>query len=359
VSGGSVIGALYVYSEDSFEEFDNRICDLLDSGLMSGIVRRTLHPKNLLKSVLTSTTAGVAAKAAQGLSLAGKALQALRDAIPGVMRRRSTTSDWSENLVPPVQRWWSRSQAFEEVLRKKLFGETMMASTRREEMDIVINATELRTATAFRYGSRLSSSSRYGRVKENQCSVAEAVAASAAYPLFLPAFHRTYQFREEGIEETEVVLTDGGAYDNLGTTCLAPDRNPRYTDHVYDHDSVVASHAGMGQWSRRGRPYGLVSRMRRSLATTFRKNEDAQKGEVIEWAMDDDSGLRNAVLTSLGQKDERLRRDLEDRVPDDLVPRKEVIHYPTDFRPMPTVDRKRIAKRGEQITKLLVESYWS
>ena len=358
VSGGSVIGALYVYSEDSFEEFDNRICDLLDSGLMAGIVRQTLHPANLMRSVLTSATAGVAAKTAQGLSLAGKALQALKDALPGATRRRSTASDWSDNLVPPIQRWWSRSRAFEKVLREQLFGETMMSSTRREGMDIVINATELRTATAFRYGSRYSSSSRYGKVKGNRCSVAEAVAASAAYPLFLPAFHRRYQFGEEGAEEAEVVLTDGGAYDNLGTTCLAPDRNPHYTDHVYSHDSVVASHAGMGQWSRRGRPYGLISRMRRSLATTFRKNEDAQKGEVVKWGIKDDSGLRNSVLTSLGQKDEKLREDPRVSVPENLVPRDEVVYYPTDFRPMPTADRSRIAKRGEQMTKLLVEGHW-
>jgi NTE family protein len=189
--------------------------------------------------------------------------------------------------------------------------------------------------------------------------VAEAVAASAAYPLFLPAFHRRYRFKKNGITCTkEIILTDGGVYDNLGTTCLEPGRNPEYTDHVYDHNSVIACHAGMGQWPKNGRPYGWMSRVSNAMKTTFRKNEDAQKGQVLSWGAVSDSPLQHAILTSLGQKDEILRRDLSDKVPDNLVPREAVVHYPTDFNPMPKEDLERIVLRGKQVTRLLLDAYW-
>jgi NTE family protein len=42
VSGGSVIGALWAYSDDSFEEFDQRMQIILRKGLKRGIIRYTL-----------------------------------------------------------------------------------------------------------------------------------------------------------------------------------------------------------------------------------------------------------------------------------------------------------------------------
>ena len=272
---------------------------------------------------------------------------------------RVIEADRLKYLRPPFRRRWSRSHAFEEVLANRLFGDKEMGAPRRNDLDIVINATDLRTATAFRYGSRATSAWRYGHVEKNACSVAEAVASSAAYPLFLPAFHRSYPFVQNGdVKTKEVVLTDGGVYDNLGTTCLRPGRDPQYTDHVYNHNTVIACHAGMGQWPKKSRPYGWMSRVSNSMLTTFRKNEDAQKAQVLSWGAGKDSSLRRAILTSLGQKDENLRRDLKDKVPDDLTPRVTVAHYPTDFNPMPQEDLNRIVLRGKQITRLLIEAYW-
>lgn len=357
VSGGSVVGAMYAYRECSFEQFEKDVRDLLKEGLLWKIIGRTLHPKNLARSIATSATAGTAAKATQGISLIAKAAQSACEALDLTGGSRASRSEWSAALTPPFRRWWSRSHAFEEVLSNWLFGDKGLRAPRRHDVDIVINATELKTGTAFRYGSKSTSAWRYGQVVD-ECSVAEAVSASAAYPLFLPAFHRRYTFGEQEKSE-EVVLTDGGVYDNLGSTCLEPDRNPKYTDHVYGHNSIITCHAGMGQWPEKSRSYGWASRVSRSMLTTFRKNEDGQKGQAVKWGTDETSPFKNSILASLGQKDEKLRRDLGESVPKDLVPRGSVIHYPTDFNAMPPEDLNRIVLRGEQVTELLIDEYWN
>jgi NTE family protein len=63
---------------------------------------------------------------------------------------------------------------------------------------LVINATELRTGSAFRFGTIESGSWRWGKLHSNAVKVADAVAASAAYPLFLPAFDETLTFAKGG-----------------------------------------------------------------------------------------------------------------------------------------------------------------
>ena len=62
---------------------------------------------------------------------------------------------------------------------------------------------------------------------EQDVTVAEAVAASAAYPVFLPAVDRTFLFKNRigGSEKQRVLLTDGGVYDNLGVTCMLPGKS--------------------------------------------------------------------------------------------------------------------------------------
>ena len=78
-------------------------------------------------------------------------------------------------------------------------------------------------------------------------SVAHAVAASAAYPLFLPAFDETLTFEKDGALKTNrVILTDGGIYDNLGLGCLWPDRSPDVSLNVIPVDTIICCSAGYG-----------------------------------------------------------------------------------------------------------------
>lgn len=117
----------------------------------------------------------------------------------------------------------------------------------RPKPHLVVNATELRTGSAFRFGTKQSGSWRWGKLHQNDVSVAHAVAASAAYPLFLPAFDETFMFDDKGTLRTErVVLTDGGIYDNLGLGCLWPDRSPDVSLNVTPVDTIICCSAGYG-----------------------------------------------------------------------------------------------------------------
>src|SRR3546814_7530191 len=75
---------------------------------------------------------------------------------------------------------------------------------------VVLNATELRTGTAFRFGSKESGSWRYGRLVKTP-TVSAAVAASAAFPALLPLFDEHLVFENSGSHARHrVMLTDGG-----------------------------------------------------------------------------------------------------------------------------------------------------
>lgn len=352
VSGGAILAAMYAYSDDDFESFEDRVRSLLRRGLQLDLARKTLSPSHLARAIGTSTVAGVAAKLAQ---VTQGSLSFFHDAFNRGSRARRPT--YLASISPPFPRWFSRTTAFESVLRDRLFGDAMLQSTRRSGLDVVINATELRTGTAFRFGSRASACSRFGSVREN-IAVATAVAASAAYPALLPALHKRYTFERAGkIASERVVLTDGGVYDNLGVSCLDPTRTPDFTSHVYPCDHLICCSAGHGQWDGSAVPYGWVSRMSRTVEATFRKAQDRTMGGLFYQV--EAGHLRGLILPYLGMRDESLELDpAVGQLPDGFVRREAVVGYPTDFRSMSDNDFNLLSRRGEQLTRLLIDAHW-
>ena len=53
VSGGSVISAMFAYSNDSFAKFDARVVKVLRRGLTGGILRASLRPSSIGKMTLS------------------------------------------------------------------------------------------------------------------------------------------------------------------------------------------------------------------------------------------------------------------------------------------------------------------
>ena len=68
--------------------------------------------------------------------------------------------------------------------------------------------------------------------------------------------------------------------------------------------------------------------------------------------LDKNGDIRGFVLPYLGQSDGALPCP-----PADLVPRDKTFDYPTDFDPMTLDSIDLIAKRGEQLTKNLIETH--
>jgi integrative and conjugative element protein (TIGR02256 family) len=345
VSGGSIVGAMYAYSSNDFANFDDRVVRLLRSGLFGSLARRMLVPRDLFGSLGTVITAGLAAAAADFLRTGVRAGMAV---FGGRDRARPS---WADRIQPPFPRWRSRSTTLEAMLRDRLFGDTSVRNVTRSRLDVVINATELCTGTAFRFGNRGSGSSRFGALAEPDTSVALAVASSAAYPALLPAIDRRLRFRgNDGVSERRVLLADGGLYDNLGTLCMEPGRTESVSQHVYDPEYIIACDAGIGVVSGDSLPYWWGPRMRASFETLFRRVQNSTRNRLHEHAaMGKISGF---VLPYLGQQDDRLPW-----TPPDLVRRETVVSYPTDFSPMSDKYITLLSRRGEQLTRLLLAHY--
>lgn len=182
--------------------------------------------------------------------------------------------------------------------------------------------------------------------------MAHAVAASAAYPLFLPAFDETLTFEKDGsLKSSRVVLTDGGIYDNLGLGCLWPDRSPDISLNVIPVETIICCSAGYGL--RQDPPSQFIfARMLSVFSATF---DRAQNAAIHRLHKSRRSGkIKTFILPYLGQLDRELPNP-----PADLVRREEAHSYPTNFNAMSGQWIDRLSMRGEQLTLCLARAYMS
>ena len=208
-----------------------------------------------------------------------------------------------------------------------------------EHPHLVINATELRTGSAFRFGTKESGSWRWGKLHNNKVSVAHAVAASAAYPLFLPAFDETLTFDKEGaLDNARVILTDGGIYDNLGLGSLWPDRSSDVSLNVIPLDTIICCSAGYGL--RQDPPSQFIfARMLSVFSAVFDRAQNASIHRLHEAQRT--GKIKNFIFPYLGQLDPQLPSP-----PVNLVRREEAHAYPTDFNSMSVEWIDRLSLRG-------------
>lgn len=324
VSGGALMSALWAYGPDRFDEFDRNVTELLRTGLQRRIASRALLSRRLPQAVSSSLVGGGAAGLAR-------------------LARRSGSA--------PLPRWRSRTDAFVDVLADVFAGALLTDGRRRDELDVVINACDLRTGHAVRFGSKESGSWTLGRILGNDIDLASAVAASAAYPLLLPALDRSWSFeaRDGSVSRRRIVLTDGGVFDNLGTSCLRPGRSAAHSYNVFSVEYVISCDAGRGQLAAKT-PFHAASRVKRSFEATFRKLQDSGRAALHAHAAHGE--LRGFLMPYLGQQDGDLPWE-----PPDLVRRGDVADYPTDFAAMAPATIELIAGRGEQLTRLLLDAY--
>lgn len=343
VSGGSVIGAMYVTHEGNFESFEKKVRETLCSGFVRPAFRTALTTREGLR-------AAVCRMGLIGRSMVRLAAAPARWAASALLSLIGVQS--KERAFPIVpRRFASRTTILEETFDRILFeGKTLKDIGSRKPKFVAV-AAELRTGTAFYFSPDESGSWRFGKVNPDRIRVARAVAASAAYPLLLPALDDIYTFnKSDGSARNErVTLTDGGVYDNLGLAPLWPDRDPAISVAIPKPDVIIACRAGYGL--RFGAPtVTLLGRMTASFYTTLDRAQNAALKRLFD--------LRNAgqlqaiVLPYLGQADNRLAC-----APPDLVKREEVDAYPTDFSAMSEEWIDRLSKRGEQVTLAVLKEH--
>lgn len=345
VSGGSVIGALWAYSDDTFDEFDEKIQELLRKGLKSGIIRYTLFSGVTFKILATIVTAGLVAtlcSVARFVLLILGMLGVPKHALNGL----------KNCLQAPFPRFASRTNAFSEFLDKEYFKGATLNDIKRKNLQIVINASELSTQSAYRFGSKESGCWRFGRLSDDT-TVAKAVAASAAFPALLPALDEQRRYIKGGVTSTHrTIVTDGGVYDNLGTSCLVPGRKNDFSTNVTETDFIIACVAGQGVPDGSSVPYFWPSRMMATVSATHRRTHSMTFD--LLYRLKDSGKIEGFLLPYLGQNDDALPCP-----PNDLIPRNATFDYPTDFDPMKQKDLELLTKRGEQLTRNLIETYHS
>ena len=341
VSGGSVIGACLRTHTGDFASFETKIRSLLARGL-AGPMFRKLFSLVGLKVITAFVVVGAVAACASLLRLLVKGLRLVA---PKSMVRR-----WERlELRAPLHRFASRTTLLEAVLDERLF-EGARLNGLPGHPHLVINATELRTGSAFRFGTLESGSWRWGKLHTNSISVSHAVAASASYPLFLPAFDETMTFNKDGqLTDQRVLLTDGGVYDNLGLGCLWANRSEAVSLNVIPVDTIICCSAGYGLRQEAPSQF-LLGRMIGVFSTVFERAQNASIHRLHEAKRT--GQIRGFILPYLGQLDKELPDP-----PADLVRREEAHSYPTDFNAMPDEWIERLSSRGEQLTTCLARAY--
>ncbi|UZD92123.1 patatin-like phospholipase family protein [Cognatishimia activa] len=343
VSGGSVIGALWAYSDDSFEEFDRKMQKLLLKGLKKGIIRYTLFSSETIKILGTIVTSGLLTAISFVVRLLLSALGIFGIYRKGLRRLKAL-------LRTPLPRFASRTTAFAKFLDREYFEGKRLKNIKRKNLQIVINATELRTQSAYRYGSMESGCWRFGILTEDTL-VAQAVAASASFPAILPAIDEQKPYIKRGETATHrTIVSDGGVYDNLGTSCLVPKRDGNFSTNVTEVDFIIACVAGQGIPDGSSIPYFWPSRMIETINTIHRRTH-SMTFDLLH-RLQRNGEIKGFLLPYLGQNDSALPCP-----PSDLVSRDQTFDYPTDFDPMSQKDLDLIAKRGEQLTKNLIETH--
>lgn len=310
ISGGSLLAAMWAYGPPDFADFDASVVNLLRSGLQGELARRTFTPLTVGKN--------------------------LHSAVSATATRQPRAHTRTDSLVA--------------ALLARPFGQRTLPEVSHGDLATIISATDMTSGNAVRFGSRVSSCSPYGEIT-NRVTVAEAVAASAAYPVLLPALSREYTFRDRSGQagSRRVVMIDGGVYDNLGLSPLMPGRSPLHTDHVYDVDYLIAADAGPGRGERTAARF-WPRRIRQTFEITHGKAQDASRGRIH--LAGETRQVKGFVHAYLGMKDWNMPVPVPD-----LVPRGAVERYPTDFAGMTDTALTAISVRAEQLTRVLLSQY--
>jgi len=249
------------------------------------------------------------------------------------------------------RRFASRTTILRRTFDDLLFGGRRLSDLVSKAPRLVMLASELRTGSAFYFGRREAGGWRFGAIDPSGVTVAQAVAASAAYPLALPALDEDMSFmrRDRSIRTERVTLSDGGVYDNLGLAPLWPDRDRAVSIGVEKVDFIIACRAGYG--ARVGRPaIFFKSRLEAAFGCVHTRAQNAAMGRLFDLKRARD--ITGFVIPYIDQADENLAFP-----PDDLVRRTAVADYPTNFDAMPAAWIDRLSKRGEQVTLAVLQEH--
>ena len=343
VSGGSVMTGLLGYTEAPFVEIDRKTVDCLRRGLAMPALKKLVHHARIVPLLWNIVFVSLPMMAVDLLAWTASRIALLLPVPRGAI---AIIERWSW----PLRRRYSRTHVMAEAMAD-IVGRQMCNAPTRQGKSIVFNACELRTGTAFRMSNERFGSWRYGWSLAGELRVADAVTASAAYPPFLPPFDWTKSFELDGRSNTHrVVVTDGGVFENLGLSVMEPGRDAKISAVSYNPDIIIASDAGTGQFPGEIVPMSWPNRMIQVVNAVMRKVQDATKQRLHDHAKT--GRIDGFIYAGLGQIDNRVPLKSAN-----WVDREDVIRYPTNFSAMSEEYIRKLAGRGQAITRALVTQY--
>ncbi len=324
VSGGSVIGAMYAYSNDSFEEFTAKVSQQLESGFQPEEDNGIFFTPKMLFSLIRVVFFSSENKSE---------------------KRKKAAKIFEDRLY--------RAEELAAIFDEKLYQGKKLSAETRNGLEITINACELSTNTAFRFSNKIINNWLLGEVSTDSVSLAEAVAASAAYPILVSTMDKHFEFKKNGgRKKKKVFLTDGGVYENQGITALWPDRSAEYSYPHCHFDYIIACDAEPSRSLPRQPNLTLLDKFKECLSTLMGRISSMNFKVLHEYK--NARKIKGFVLARLNTEDENiLFKD------DKFVSYARVADYPTDFKAMKKEDIERLSNRGEQITDSFVRQYAS
>lgn len=150
---------------------------------------------------------------------------------------------WQYKVLP-----WNRF--IEKQYRKNFFGEARLKDLPEKPL-VAINATDVETGTLFTFSRAKMSCYKYEFAKEptkflgDEFPVSRAVMASSCVPHLFPPV-KVDECYQEGKSLSNVLLVDGGLYDNQGAHKLTQTNSSYYTEYciVSDAGNTYLSNAG-------------------------------------------------------------------------------------------------------------------
>ena len=234
--------------------------------------------------------------------------------------------------------------------KKHLFGDRTLQDL-PDEPRFVINATNLQSAVLWRFEKPYMRDYRVGEVKNPTVELATAVAASAAFPPFLSPVRLELEDRDftpgsgDDLQRppftTDVVLADGGVYDNLGLETVWK----RYrTVLVSDGGGQVAAREKQGaDWLRQfPRVLGVIDSQVRAL----------RKRQVLTSY---DAGLRDGAYWGIRSHISDYR--LQDALPCDPVLTTRLADTPTRLAKMDPALQDRLINWGYAVCDAAIRAH--
>ena len=340
VSGGSVLAALYCHTPGGFEDFEANARGLIARGFLRPALWKALTTSEGVKALFFFSVIAAERLAARTVGL-----------VLRILRIKSRVG-WRWISQSLIQRRASRTTILRRVF-SSIFKSDFLPALRADRPKLIVVACELQTKSAFYFAADEVSSWRFGATPPENIEIAEAVSASAAYPIALPALDREFEFtKKDGSTATDrVILTDGGVYDNLGLAPLWPDRDGSISFHVGRYSRIIACRAGYALEAAPA-PSLAPTRVAAAFESIFARAQNFAVKRLFD--LRELGKLDDFLHPYLGQADHRLACP-----PPDLIRCEEVAGYPTDFSAMPAEWIDKLVKRGEQVTWALLAEHWT